>query len=377
MLLFLDGQAHYDTAGIPLKYTTVTTGGCTWAVTPEGRFGNCVKRVCTNAGSTGYIAIAPLMQRTGVWTPTSGGVLGFAMKIDGLGKMDPTTFNYTNNLLTIVEGPDYHVRVHVNVDGTLMLIRNNGLAEDSGVVVILAQSVEGLQEGAWAYIEFKWVIHVTAGFFQCRINHVPVMTYSGPTTELESGFPSLGVWNVVQLLALDSNNFAGTPRTTVRICDLYLADLVAIDSDDVHDLLGDGIVDTIMPNAPGAVAAWVPNTGANWDATNEKPADGDTSYVRATAIGTQDSYNFEDIPPSSIVKGAHVNILARKEEEGTSVLAPVFREGGVDYIGPGQGVASLVYDRYLTQPYDINPATGAPFTAAEINADEWGVKKMA
>lgn len=376
MLLFMDGQAHYDTAGIPVKYTSMTSTACTWAIAAEGRFGNCIKRVCLNAGSSGYLAVAPLMTRQGVWTPTNGGVLGFAIKVTGLGKMDNSTFVFENNLLQIIEGPDYHLRVHVNVDGTLMLIRNNGLAEDQGNILILAESVEGLQENAWAYIEFKWVIHLTNGSFQCRINHVPVMSYTGPTTELESGFASLGVWNTVRIVALGSNNFAGTPRTTSRMCDLYLADLVAVDSDDVHDFLGDGIIETIMPNGVGAATGWTPSSGPNWDTTNEKPADGDGSFVASATIGAQDTYNYENIPASAIVKGVHVNILARKEEEGSSVLAPITRQGGVDYVGPQQGVASLTYDRYLTQPYDINPGTSAPWTAGEINAGEWGVRKV-
>ena len=377
MLLFMDGQAHYDTAGIPLKYTSLTSTACTWEVTSEGRFGNCIKRVCLNAGSIGYLAIAPLMTRQGVWTPTNGGVLGFAIKVDGLGKMDNSTFVFTNNLLEIIEGPDYHLRVHVNVDGTLMLIRNNGGAEDAGTSLILAQSVEALTEGAWHYIEFKWVIHLTAGSFECRVNHVTVLSYTGPTTELEGGFPSTGVWNVVRLLALNSNNFAGTPRTTVRLCDLYLADLVAVDGDDVDDFLGDGIIETIMPDGAGASTGWTPSSGPNWAATNDLPAhDGDSTYVAAATVDAQDTYTFEDVPVGAVVKGVHVNILARKEEEGSSVLAPVTRQGGVDYVGPSQGVASVTYDRYLTQAYDINPATGAPWTAAEVNAGQWGVKKV-
>jgi hypothetical protein len=163
----------------------------------------------------------------------------------------------------------------------------------------------------------------------------------------------------------------------MRICDLYLADLTAPLPDDVHDFLGDGTIATIFPNAPGDSAGWAPSSGANWDAVNDRPLpDDDATYVSAISPGVVDLYNFDNIPGGVLVKAAHLNILARKETEGGAMLAPLLQPPGSGPLtGPAQGVATLAYDRYLTQPYDLNPVTGVKFTAADINSGQFGVVK--
>lgn len=371
MLLFLDGQAHYDTSRIGLKYTSVTTIDCTWAITAEGRFGNCIKRVSTGTtGGSGYLAIAPLTTRLGLWTPTTGGVCGFALKVDDLAKARFVTPDNTH-LLEIYEGAAQHIWLELNPDGTFSLYRN----DLSTATTLLAQSTEALSSATWMYVEFKWVIHATTGSFAARVNGVTVLTFSGNTRTNDAA--NLGVWNTVRLLGVQSVA-SPAPLLTLRMCDLYLADLATSTADDVSDFLGDGIIETIMPNGVGASSGWTPTgAAANWDATNDRPApDDDTTYVRATAIGTTDLYQFEDIPTSSLVKGIHVNLLARKEDVGSSSIRPLLRQGSTDYAATTQGVASTAYDRYVTQAWDLNPATNAKFTAAEINAGQFGVEKM-
>lgn len=376
MLLFLDGQAHYDSSQLALKYSSVTVGAVTWSVVPEGRFGNCIKRVSTsNAGDTGYLSAAPLVTRQGVWPLTSSGVCGFAIKVDDVTKAAPNAvaLPYIDALVVVVEGMYWHLALQLNADGTFTLYR--GEAAFGGALVILAQSTEGLASAAWAYVECKWLVHDTAGMFEARVNGIPVLTFTGNTRISPVSKPNLGLWNAVHLCGVASSPVA--PRLTLRMSDLYLADLTTSDPDDVSDFLGDGTIDTIVPNAPGAAAGWTPNAGANWDMVNDRPApDGEATHVATTTPGTRDVHHFEDIPPGSEVKAVQLVVLARKETEGSVHLRPIVHQGGTDYPGPTQGVASLAYDRYLTQPVDLNPATGAKFTVAEINAGQFGVEKV-
>jgi hypothetical protein len=369
MLLWMDGQAHYDTARIGHKYSTVGTGpNTTWSVAPEGRFGNALKRV--GGDTSASLTIAPLTTRLAPWVPTTGGVCGFALKIDDLTRL---TADDLHNciLLRVMEGNDWHLRLNLNPSGTFTLIGNIGSSEGSGGPNILAHSVEGLSSGSWMYVECKWVI-AEAGLFEVRVNGIPILVYSGDTREGDGFWNSLGVWTSVRLFELGSSYLT----LTMRMCDLYLADLAASDADDVSDFLGDGIIETILPNGAGSVTGWTPSAGANWAAVDEVTPDDDSSYVAAAAAGTLDRYAFEDIPSTAIVKGIHVCLLARKEEAGTSTLAPVVRTGGTDTVGPTQGITDIAYSRYLTQAWDLNPVTGAKFTAAEINAAEFGVTKV-
>jgi hypothetical protein len=381
MLLFLDGMAHYDSSRVALKYSTVDTSNCTFTVTAEGRFGNCLKRVSTsNYGNpAGYLGIAPLTTRLGTWAPTASGVCGFAIKVDDFQKLNDSAIIHANTIFMVLEGQSYHVRVNLNRDGTFSLIRNAGsTSEGSSGATILAQSAEGLTEATWMYLEFKWVIHASTGSFTIRVNGVDVLSYSGNTRESDPFYGSLGVWNAITLLDVQSVPVtAPNPFLTMRICDLYLADLASADPDDVSDFLGDGTIATIRPNAVGATSGWAPTgVAANWDAVNDRALpDDETTYVATTAAGTSDIYNYEDIPASSVVKGAHWVALLRKETEGVSMVKPIVRQGSTDYLGPAQGVASIAYDRYVTQPYDLNPATGDKFTAGEINAGQFGIQK--
>lgn len=373
MLLFMDGQAHYDTARIGMKYSTVNADEVTWSVVPEGRFGNAIKRVTTsNSAEAGYLEVAPLTTRLGPWAPTTGGVCGFAIRVDDLTRIgDPVGVYQPHGLFSVMEGSEFHLSVWLNATGTFTLRGNATSTND----LLLAQSIEGLTSGTWMFVEFKWLIDASVGTFAIRVNGVPVLTYAGATREQDLFFDSLGIWNAVRLLATRAGSSASA--LTIHLCDLYLADLNAALPADVSDFLGDGIVETIRPNAVGAASGWTPNTGANWDATNDSPApDDDATYVTATAVDTTDLYHFEDLAPGTEVKGAHVCILARKETEGASSIAPIVRQGGLNYVGPTQGVANVVYDRYVTQAWDLNPATLAKFTAGEVNAGQFGVVKV-
>jgi len=369
MLLFLDGQAHYDTARIGHKYSAKSDAACTWAVTAEGRFGKCIKRVSTsNVNESGYLSIAPLTTRSGSWTPVlgNGGVCGFALKVDNLLGVNGSTGD--SKIFSVHEGDAEHLYVLLNPSGTFTLY--TGMLSTSTLV---ANSSEGITSGTWMFVEFKWRIDPGAGSFEIRVNGISVLTYSGTTIEDYAAIPSLGMWNSVRIFGTQS---AVSPLLTMRMCDLYLADLASADGDDVSDFLGDGVVETIMPNAGGASSGWTPSSGSNYAAVDEIPPDDDSSYVATTDPNTIDTYNCQNVPTTAVVKGLQVCLLARKEEEGAASVAPVIRQSGTNYVGPTQGVASVSYDRYITQAYDLNPATLAKFTATEVNADEFGVKKV-
>ena len=368
MLLFMDGMAHYGSSDIATKYSTLNTSNVTWSIAAEGRVANCLKRVNLNNFTPGYLDIVPLTNRLGTWSPTTGGVVGFAIKVDDLSRLN-SLGPVGNRFLAIHEGTPAHMFLVLNAAGTFSLYTYDGNNN-----ILLAQSVEGLTNTTWLYFECKWILSTTSGLLQVRVNNTVVLTFSGNTVERDFLTPTLGVWNTLRLFNLASEPGGGL---TIRVCDLYLADLSATASSDVSDYLGDGTVQLILPDGPGASTGWTPNTGANWAAMDETPADGDATYVAATIPGVLDTYSFQNVPAGAEIKGVHVNILPRKETAGASSIAPVVHQGGVDYIGPTQGVANTVYDRYLTQAYDLNPATGVKFTATEINSGEFGVKKIA
>ena len=376
MLLLLDGQSHNGTAGIAHKYTTRNETAVTWSIVPEGRFGNCLKRVSTSSlAQSGYLGVVPFATRTGLWTPQTGGVCGFAIKVDDLARVSGGEASGVAYGLLVIEEPmdpigggdGYHLRVDLNANGTFTLRRRHSAGD-----AVIANSIRGLTSNTWMYVECKWLIHETAGSFEIRVNTIPVLTYAGDTRA--DAITTFGYWTSVRLFSVNS-----TPSSllVLRVSDLYLADLTGSGAD-VRDFLGDGTIRTIFPNGPGLATDWTPTpTAPNWEQVNDQPApDGDTTYVTASTPGARDVYQFQDIPAGSIVKAAQLVILAQKEDEGTVTLTPIVGQSGLQYDGVTQGVASTSYDHYLTQPYDRNPATGVAWTDTEINAGQWGVLKV-
>lgn len=364
-VVFLDGVGHYDTPLIGEKYSTINTGlgpSTAWAVTAEGRFGNCIKRTALTNGTPGYLDAAPLLTQSGVALPTASGFVGFAMKVDDLLGVS-TALPSSCRVCRVMEGTLYHLSFDLQSDGTFAVHRYDSATQ----VVKLAVSAEGLTADTWAYVECKWVISDTVGVAQIRVNGTTILSFAGDTKGTWFPIGTLGVWTAARLWEMQS---AASPLLIVRTCDLYLANMTGSDN---IDFLGDIVVDKILPDGVGNSSSWTPTPGPNnWADVNEVPPDGDTSYVAATAPGTRDTYSFEDVLGDPLA--IQIVAYARKETAGGAEITPTVRTAGVDYDGIAQGVADTAYTFYHW-PYDTNPDTGAPWTKAEMDAAEFGPLK--
>jgi hypothetical protein len=130
-----------------------------------------------------------------------------------------------------------------------------------------------------------------------------------------------------------------------------------------------------MPNGAGAHSAWTPNGATpNYACVDETTADGDTTYVSDSTPGDIDTYAFADVDASATVYGVQTNLYARKDDAGTRQIAPVVRQSGTDYVGTTVTLGSSY--SFYSQIYNQDP-TAADWTAAHVNADEFGVKEIA
>lgn len=375
-LLFIDGMGHYDSTQISAKYTALGTTNTTWEIVPEGRFNNCLKRTMALGGPVthGTADITPLMTQTGPWVPTISGVMGFAVKITNLEEVfEPASDGGSDNTAfwAVYEGSNILFYVTLNKAGTLTawLHRNGVLVTNLN----LGTTIQGLQADVWSYLEFTWLIDNTAGYLEIRNNGTTIFRHDGDTLPSDIVVSYTGVWTTIRMLHTRTETTGSA--VVIRVGDLYLADLDG-SGDEVKDFLGDVIIDQIVPDGVGAYSNWSPNTADNWDAVEEVPPDGDTTYVTAQTTGTRDSYTLEDVPLAAEILGYQTLVYARKETEGGASISPTLRIGGVDYDADAQGLGSPASYEYLIQPYDTNPATLAKITPAEINAAEGGILKV-
>lgn len=154
------------------------------------------------------------------------------------------------------------------------------------------------------------------------------------------------------------------------------------DPDDPHHhiaITGLDPQETLRPNAAGTYTEFSSSTEAtHWEAVDEAVADGDTSYIRSdpNSIALQkDSFN---LPATGIGVGDTINYVraymtVRAESSTYRANAyTLLRTHASDYFGVVKN-PSTSYVEYFTE-YANNPNTTNPWTTAELDALEVGVR---
>lgn len=381
MNLWLDGSSHYDTPLIanPGKYTAKDETACTFTQVPgEGRQGRgCIKKVASAGGDSGFLTVGPKRTQTANWGQTVGGTFGHALKVDDLNTVDPavgrpSVFTFNGGLFTVTNGVWDMFTVGLNPNGTLSAYIITG-----GVTsVLIATSVSAVSSNVYSYLEYEWALstdHLTPdGALEIRWNMIPILTYTGVLFPFVLAFPApTQRWNGIK--ALGTKSTTGPPFLTMRQGDAYLNDdQPSADPANPNDsFLGDIPVLYILPDGAGGHTNWTPSSAPNWSCVNEVPPD-DAERITASAVGTLDSYTFEDVVGDP--KAIQICTLIKKDINAAAQFKINTRQGGVDSLGIALPIADTAYD-YVLQPQDVNPHTNLRWTEAEMNAGEWGPEK--
>jgi hypothetical protein len=336
-LIFIDSFDHYQTAELSAKWTAVDSGDIAIG---QGRCGT--NALMLDAGSS---------VTRGLAFGSNTVVVGFAFRQRGADG-NPGEFV----ILTLEEAAGgWLFSCSRRVDGSLAVYQ--GLRE-----VLLGQTAPNVVHlDVWYFLELKVVFHATAGAVTVRVNNVPQLAVTGVVT-LASGRVApprnLHWW---------STSFAQTQ--TYFIDDFYALD--ALGPAPWNDFLGDCRVEYLRPRAAGALQQWsVTGAGSHWQAVDDNATpDEDGSYVEATAAGLTDTNRYAPTGlPVGPILGAQLSLYAEKTEVGPRVIAPVLGGG----VGPPVGPSQSSY-AYFSTVYPTNPATGVPWTIAEINAVDGGV----
>lgn len=237
----------------------------------------------------------------------------------------------------------------VNASGLIEIINGGGTVYGTGTTALTA--------GSWFYVELKIFVNGASGTCELHLNGV---------SEIASSVGNFGSTAIAQV-QISSFNVGGS-----QIDDLYVCDTTGTDN---NTFLGDRRVVTLYPTADGSHSQWTPTGGGtHYDQVNETTPDGDTTYVSDATPGDLDSYVFGDVDGAATVNALQINTYARKDDAPARQIAPLIRQGGVDYAGTA-AVLSSSYG-FQSQVYDKDP-TGAAWTATHVNSDEYGVKEVA
>lgn len=352
-LIFVDGFDYYTTADLAKKWTSVTADGSSTfptVVTP-GRYGSGTG--CLKLGIRGTAGVAK-----GI-TPRDNFIVGFAFKQDTLLPFDIYLVWCNSDATT----PFQQGRLVLN-NGVLKYV-NGQLASYNQT------SLTTITPGVWYYLEFKLKIATSVGAneTQVRLNGVTVINVPAGTNT--RGDYLNGV-NTTDRINISGAASSGT-NTNIYVDDLYFADSAGTFN---NAFLGDVRIETIYPDGAGSSTQFTPLSGTNWSQVSETPEDGDTSYVSSATPTFKDIYTLGDLSSSpTSIYGIQISTIARKDDAGGRVLAPIVKSGGTEYDHQTTNAFGLA-DAY-TQHLDIwekNPDGTIVWDYASINALNTGFK---
>src|SRR5262252_2681430 len=349
-LLFMDSFDHYATADLLTKWSASVAGTNVTIsiVAAAGRHSSAGLRIAINSvtsGQTGYLqkALTPADVTTLVC-----GVAVFVSATNIIGTAGIP-------LLVVRDGSTSQLTVRVNPDLSLTVLRgaNNGTVLGSGGVLTV---------GAFGYLEFKSLIHPSAGTVDLRLNGASVLSLTGQNTRSSA----VSQWTSLVFGCIDGvpNTWGGGAVGNVTWDDLYVLD--GSGSAPWNTFLGDVRVDPCYPTGAGATTGWTPSAGANWAAVDDTAPNGDTDYTSAASVPLTDTYVVQDSPSvGATIYGLQHCLSMKKSDAGTCTVAPVIRRGGTDY--PGADLSPSTSYGYGLQVAQTDPSTSAQWTEANFN----------
>jgi hypothetical protein len=234
---------------------------------------------------------------------------------------------------------------------------SNGAISVSRHVTTLGTSSKSYSIGEWIYLELLVKIgDAPNGFVTMRVNGETVLDLQGVDTKNSSTVDTV-----------DYLNFNLGWDQVVE--NMYVA--TGADA----KFYGDSRVDCLFPTGNGNYSQW---TGSDADKVDnyalvDDPTIATADYVKSSTVGQIETYAYGDLPYSAgTIGGIQQVVTARKSDAGSRSIRFVCRIGGTDYLG---GTAVLTDSdfchRYI---WEVNPATSAAWTVAEVNAAEFGYR---
>ncbi|MHC5034952.1 MAG: hypothetical protein ACYTFZ_07935 [Planctomycetota bacterium] len=177
--------------------------------------------------------------------------------------------------------------------------------------------------------------------------------------------------SIVQLSGMSHGAGGGVD---VRFDDFYILDTNGSNN---NDFIGDTAITALFANADGALTAWTGSASPDWQQVDDATPDDDTTYIESSTNGEQSTFSMDAVSGLSSIKGIQINVATRKTVAGNADIKILTRSGGTTYASSAQtvGVHPTIHN-YLMQQRDVDPDTSVAWTAAGLDAAEFGVEAV-
>lgn len=217
----------------------------------------------------------------------------------------------------------------------------------------------------WNFIELKYLIDISSGLVEVRVNKVTVMSFVGRTRNLMDPLLS-------QPAGWDSLRYACSGgQFPVYWDDRYVLDNTGASN---TDYLGNVRVNCQLPIGAGDLTQMsVFGAASNWDAVND-PLLTEVEYVYSATMGNSDLYELNPNVAAQNILGVQL-VGAHRQDDSTQLKSNLLMKTyGTVYGGADHYLAQTYH--YYRDMFEVNPNTGVGWTSAELNALQGGQKVL-
>ena len=257
---------------------------------------------------------------------------------------------YASSMCYFFNGTTQLARLRRNPTSGFLEIRRG-----TGSGTLLATGAIAVNVGTPVLIEVHYKPHNTEGVFQVKVGGILDIDFTGDTTDGATAIDGIRV---------------GGDGTYYSSC---WFDNVVIDN---AAWPGNTKIQAIKPAGAGNSTQWTPSAGDNYACVDEVPPS-ESDFIVTNTLDHLDLYAAGDLAGTiGSVKCVQLQALAKAEGSPTPHnLQLAVRTNGADYFSGDKAVPSS--STPLSNLWEANPATAAPWQEAEVNAMEIGVKAVA
>lgn len=334
-IIRIEGFDHYNAATAANK---LTLGSNATIDTSGGRQGAGTGALAFTASVVGTSYIAFGGNYSEIW-------LGFAFQVGSNASIETRLLGVLSN-----DGSQ-QVMIHVNNTNQLYITR--------GLSTIIGVGSAVLPSSGWAFIEMYLKVANSGGRCDVYINGTLDITYTGDTQ------------NSASVASVNRCGFRYGRNYDSKIDDFYVLDALTAPH---QTRLGDCRVDTLYTTANGDVNSWTPSVGSNYQNTDERPPDGDTTYNETDTPGAKDLFDMTDLAQDTDVLAVQVSAYTRKTDTADLYARLGTKTNGVEYWSAEQGMSADY--AYLMKMFEQNPYSHIDWTRTTLNAAQFGIALM-
>lgn len=344
-LLFLDSFDHYATTDIKKKYDAIN--GAT-IIDTDSRNGP----QCVSFSSDASTHLTKKFENHATW------IIGVGIKTIGTisGSSDFDIFEVIDDLVSTAT--ESHVSFQYTGTKNFRIVRGNDV---SAVQLAISSSTFDIDDD-WHFVEFKVLIHPSAGTIDANFDGVAIDGLSATGLDTQKGANAFA--NRISLRPVVTGGI-----TACQYDDYYIMNGAVPGA---VDMLGDMKVDALFPKADGNYEEFTASSGSDsFSLVNINPPDDNTSYVESNVANQKNSFDMDDAGNFTIHGVQHV-LDIRKTASNVRKVKHLARISGSDHKGDSIRMGESF--NMKTKMWETNPKNGSPWIASEVNGAEFGME---